>query len=294
MTPAERLAQVITALEGVGLPCLVMGGHAVRYYGLERNTNDFDLQLAPEAWDHLADRLRRSTLFAGKEPIEGPSWRPRSFRRFQIGLLPSGREEWLEFWKENHLLPAFAEGFARGETGPYGGRPIRFLALPDLLRTKETEREGDWDDIHYLEECHDARLAARTAAGDLEPALALAELRSRRGFETHLQAGRLANRDAVARALSLARLPMAQAFLLPFSSQTRELAALEVPLEPVVVQRLRTVTPASPLHLALVEAARRRYKQARQAADRADKQVAREAQERPCDDGPDWLAARRL
>ena len=37
-----RLAQVMTALEHAGLPCLVMGGHAVRYYGVGRNTIDFD------------------------------------------------------------------------------------------------------------------------------------------------------------------------------------------------------------------------------------------------------------
>jgi len=29
----ERLAAIVTALESVGLSCLVMGGHAVRYYG---------------------------------------------------------------------------------------------------------------------------------------------------------------------------------------------------------------------------------------------------------------------
>jgi hypothetical protein len=49
--PDERLAQIVMDLDGVGLSCLVMGGHAVRYYGLARTTNDFDLHLAPDGWD---------------------------------------------------------------------------------------------------------------------------------------------------------------------------------------------------------------------------------------------------
>ena len=47
MNPAERLAAIVSALEDVGAKCLVMGGHACRYYGIDRNTNDFDLHLAP-------------------------------------------------------------------------------------------------------------------------------------------------------------------------------------------------------------------------------------------------------
>src|SRR5262249_46295297 len=38
VNPEERLASIVSALESVGLTCLVMGGHAVRYYGLLRYT----------------------------------------------------------------------------------------------------------------------------------------------------------------------------------------------------------------------------------------------------------------
>ena len=48
----------------------VMGGHAVRYYGLDRNTNDFDLHLAPDCWDNLAFQLSQTPLFAGKPVIQ--------------------------------------------------------------------------------------------------------------------------------------------------------------------------------------------------------------------------------
>ncbi len=35
-------------------------------------------------------------------------WRSDDFARFEIGRLPDGREEWLEFWIRNHLLGDFA------------------------------------------------------------------------------------------------------------------------------------------------------------------------------------------
>lgn len=151
MTADERLAEIVTALESVGLTYLVMGGHAVRFYGLQRNTVDFDFHLAPDHWDDLPELLSRTPLFLGGQILEGDSWRLHAFRRFQIGRLPDGREEWLEFWRSNHQLPAFAELHARRETGLYGGRLLDFLPLPDLIRSKETERFSDWQDIEVLE-----------------------------------------------------------------------------------------------------------------------------------------------
>jgi len=44
-------------------------------------------------------------------------------------------------------------------------------------------------------------------------------------------------------------------------------------IEPVIENRLRIVSPASPLHLTLVEAVRRQYRLAAQAGDRADKEA---------------------
>jgi hypothetical protein len=104
VNPELRLAEVVTALEGVGISYLVMGGHAVRYYGVSRNTIDYDLHLSPADWDTLPVRLAQSTLFAGRQVIEGPTWRPQAFRRFLLGQLDDGRDEWLEFWHHNHLL----------------------------------------------------------------------------------------------------------------------------------------------------------------------------------------------
>jgi hypothetical protein len=54
VTSKSRLAEIMDALEAVGLACLVMGGHAIRFYGLDRNTVDFDLHLAPDGWERWA------------------------------------------------------------------------------------------------------------------------------------------------------------------------------------------------------------------------------------------------
>ncbi|MGP0066028.1 MAG: hypothetical protein ACLQGP_20815 [Isosphaeraceae bacterium] len=273
MNPESRLAEIVTALERVSVSCLVMGGHAVRYYGLRRDTIDFDLHLAPDGWDGLSAKLAGTPLFAGLPVHEGPSWRPRAFRRFQIGRLPDGREEWLEFWCGNHLLSPFSELHARREEGVYGGRTLSFLSLPDLIRSKETERAVDWQDIAVLEEFLDIRRLAQADLGKLVLSEVLGGIRSRRGLEAALRGRSLADVLVVERALKGASLAVAQAFLLPFAPTVMDLPATTPAIEPVILSRLRSVAPASPLHLALVEAVRRQYRLAAQAADKADKEA---------------------
>ena len=261
MTNETRLAAIIGELESAGLTCLVMGGHAVRYYGFHRDTNDFELHLAPDHWDNLTECLSRTRLFGGDSLVEGESWRPSAFRRFQVGTLASGQEEWLEFWMHNHLLAPFGEIFERREVGLYGGREISFLSLPDLIRSKETERKRDWEDIERLEGFNDARNFAAVAAGRLPLATALAELRSRRGFETAQQRGHLSDLEIVKLALESTRLSMTQAYLLPCCPQADPPLA-SVPIEPVLLNKLRVTPPASRMHLGLVEMIRRQYQRA--------------------------------
>lgn len=278
MNPEERLAAIITSLEAVGLSCLVMGGHAVRHYGLQRHTNDFDLTLAPEGWDDLLDRLGRTGLFPDGIPVEGNSWRPGAFRRFQIGRLADSQEEWLEFWKENHLLAPFPELFSRREVARYGGRELAFFGLRDLIRSKETERAKDWDDIAYLEEFQDARLHAGVIAGTIGLADALAQVRSRRGFDTYLAENSLNDPVAVRAALGRTTNPVTQAFFLPCAPDVVVLPSV-VEIEPLVERKLRSLPIASPLHRSLVEVVRRRYKVVCQDRDRADKEAIRAAQQ---------------
>lgn len=274
MTPDERLAAVVSVLESAGLTCLVMGGHAVRYYGFHRYTSDFDLHLSADGWDDLVERLNRSSLATAGPLPEGPSWRPHAFRRFQIGRLDDGREEWLEFWRENHLLDAFPTLHARRENGEYGGRALPFLGLADLIRSKETERESDWDDVLVLEEFLDARSFAALGAGSADPSTVMCGVRSRRGFERVFQAGLLGNPDVVRTASAATGHPVSWCYLAPFAPGIPD-PPPEFGIEPVVVARLRTAGPGSPLHLSLVEIARRRFKARCQAADASNKQAIR-------------------
>jgi hypothetical protein len=219
--------------------------------------------------------LSRSPLFGGQPVAEGPSWRANAFKRFRIGALPDGRDEWLGFWCENHLLAPASELLARAERGRYGNRDIAFLGLPDLIRSKETEGDVDWQDVNMLEEFLDARLLARLGRGEVDLVAALAQLRSRAGFGDYLRSGALADKKAVAAALARATNPITQAYLIPIAPEVELSAASILPIEPVVLIRLRSLEAGAPLHLALVEVVRRRYILFRKEIDRRDKEAIR-------------------
>ena len=267
MNAAARLAEIAAALTELGLRFLVMGGHAVRHYGVERNTLDYDLHLGVDSLAELPATLRRSPRLAAWIEGEGPSWRPEDFRRFIVGRLPDGQEERLEFWRRNHLLPPFAEADARREEGECAGAQLPFLALPDLIRSKETERESDWQDIALLEEIHDARLLANGGqpGGVIQ---ALTQGRSQRGFARARQAGLLDDSAVVAAAWRQVAHPISAAFIAPGQRPVEDR-----PLFPsAFAAALHEATPGGARHLALVEAVRRWHKQNCLLADRADKQ----------------------
>jgi hypothetical protein len=265
LTGEERAAELHGLVVEIGFRCLVLGGHAVRYYGLDRRTIDFDFQLAiePDQWPELARKLAETKRLA--EVVEGPTFRPADFRRFIVGRLPDGREERLEFWRANHLLPPFEQAWSRREEGEYGGAVLPFLGLSDLIRSKETERDDDWSDVKILEEILDERALARASDPEGVEA-ALSGLRSRRGFELASSRGLLADRDRIAVAFARTSHVVTRAFLSPFLQH----AAVT---DDLLARALAAVPPGSGKHLALVEAARNRYRAAAAAADRADKQL---------------------
>jgi hypothetical protein len=202
---------------------------------------------------------------------EGPSWRPNDFVRFEIGKLPDGREEWLEFWVRNHLLPDYVELASRKEIGVYGGETISFLSLADLLRSKETERESDWADIALLEEIQDARnLSAAFDRVGLERFLS--ELRSRRGFERGMTAGCFADRAAVERSATKAQHPVAFAFLAPLVKHLPQSAQPQPAIDSALLSKLFDTTFGDARHLAMVEIVRRGHKRRAMETDRQDKQ----------------------
>jgi hypothetical protein len=271
----QRLAQLAEELQSVGLESLVMGGHAVRYYGVDRNTIDYDFCTAATSVREVKDRLLRSDIL--RPAKEGPSWRPEDFARFEVGRLPDGREEWLEVWLHNHLLPDFAQLRSRQERGTYGGREVAFVSLTDLLRSKETERESDWQDIGLLEEVQDARnLSAAVAAAGARSGASLefflSRLRCRRGFDRAKSLGLFGDNAVVHAAIGRCEHPVSFAWLLPLAPHAPQPGSLTTRVDESFVQKLRGVAFATPNHVALVEVVRRAYKRWAMEADRRDKQ----------------------
>src|SRR5271157_5019482 len=99
----------MTALEHAGLPCLVMGGHAVRYYGVGRNTIDFDFYVSAPSMQDVRATVATLQETAMLTTREGPSWPREVFARSGMGGLPEGQEEGPNFGPQNHRPPGSAD-----------------------------------------------------------------------------------------------------------------------------------------------------------------------------------------
>src|SRR5262245_47018435 len=97
MNIEQHLTEIVAALNELKVRHLVMGGHAVRYYGFNRDTTDHDLHISAAAGDKLTEILSQTALFAAGTPVEAARWRGEDFRRFVLGKLPDEKEELLEF-----------------------------------------------------------------------------------------------------------------------------------------------------------------------------------------------------
>ena len=204
---------------------------------------------------------------------EGNSWRADAFRRYKVGVFTDGEDEWLDCWRSNHLLAPFAGLFPRRTVGVYGGRPLPFLGLADLIRSKETEQTKNWLDIDYLQEALDETTLSAVRAGTVTAVDGLSRLRSRRGYDSAVATGLLVSTADVRQALSRATNPITQAYLLPHAPDA-PVAPASVPIEPMPLDRLRQSVPGSRLQPGLIELVRRRDRAAREDQDKADKQAA--------------------
>ena len=199
---------------------------------------------------------------------------PRRSPRFVVGTLPDGREERLELWLRNHLLDDYAALAARSERAEVDGRPVAYLSLPDLIRSKETEREGDWQDVALLEEILDQRTLAAARRGEVAPSGAAGLIRSRRGFAEARAAGVYADPPALPAAARACRHPVPLAYLaplLPASDRASALAAFPALADPPVAEPLAGVPFGGDRHVGLVEVVRRRYRRDAMERDRREK-----------------------
>lgn len=268
MNPDQKLALLAQLINDSGMNALVMGGHAVRYYGIDRNTADFDMVAGTSSPTELRKKLAEIPMLASAKEV--PVWRTNDFARFEIGTLPDGRQELLEFWLQNHLLPDFATLNSRAEVGNYGGSLVAFLSLDDLLRSKETERESDWQDISLLEEIRDARLFAK-ATDDNGIVRALANVRSRRGLERLDTSGLLVDSNLIDQAIQQCTHPVTFTMLSPLSPAS-EAKQLMTTIEPTSLAALRRAPFRASIHLGVVEVVRRSYKRQAMEEDRLDKE----------------------
>jgi hypothetical protein len=269
VTAEQKLARIYRVLANAGIETLVMGGHAARYYGVSRNTVDFDLVTAICTPEELHSRV---PLIAALGPLrQEPAWRKHDFVRYEIGKLDDGREEWLEFWLHNHLLDEFPRLKYRAETGQYGGEQLAFLGLSDLIRSKETERESDWKDIELLEEICDERAWAKASSDPLMWAPYLSTVRSRRAMDLAVEKQLVKTNAVVEDAFVRSEQPVPAAFLFPYVNDQRLRQTTSI-LSSTFKSLLSNVEGGSPKHFLLIEVVRRDYKRRAMERDRADKQ----------------------
>jgi hypothetical protein len=267
LTSDQHLARIVESLHENGIDVLVMGGHAVRYYGVSRNTVDFDLVTSVVSPDLLRTKL--ASIQTLSHALPEPVWRSRDFARFEVGRLADGRSEYLEFWLRNHLLDDFSKLKGRAEVGMYGGKEMRFLSLGDLIRSKETERESDWADISLLEEIQDGRLLAAYQRGAAALPAVLSQLRSRRGMDEAIGRRLLVDSSVVDQAIAAVDNFVTFAFLLPFASKPQSpFAHVAAPW----MTALLAAKAGTPRHSVMIEVARRAYRRQAVETDRADKQ----------------------
>lgn len=171
MTRLEAaLAEVVSVLDGVGIPYALIGGLAVSLWGEVRATLDIDLALwvnedrIPETVNALCARLAPLP----KDPVGFV----QSTRVLPV-MTSQGVRADLIFG----ALPAERELVERARERDARGLRVRVASLEDLLLTKlASERQRDYDDARRLLK----RFGASLDAGYLRPrAEALAEALAR-------------------------------------------------------------------------------------------------------------------
>lgn len=111
---ARMVTHIAHSLQDTGRDALVMGGNAVRYYGVDRNTVDFDLVTSVASPDELRSRLNAIPGFETLKEI--PAWRRGDFARFdRLGATTSS----------THFRCLHPLRFVRGLGGRRGNARLR-------------------------------------------------------------------------------------------------------------------------------------------------------------------------
>jgi hypothetical protein len=139
---------------------LVIGGQACIFYGGAEFSRDLDLAVLVSARN--LDRLRRALDLLDARPVYVPDLSEEvlaaghacHFRCYAEGLLDlrldvmgrmRGTEDFEALWAR------------RNDVAIEGGLSVPVLSLPDLVRTKKTQRDKDWPMIRRLVEADKAQ-----------------------------------------------------------------------------------------------------------------------------------------
>ncbi len=144
---SEDFREFLTCLNAAGVEYLVVGGHAVAYYGYVRPTRDLDVWVAvsPNNAERLVQAVK--SFFAGAE-LTGlsPEWFLDAENVTRFGAVPNLIE----------ILPKvsggeFASAFARRVTTEVDGQKMNLIGLDDLLANKRASaRLKDLADVEQL------------------------------------------------------------------------------------------------------------------------------------------------
>lgn len=135
--PIQRLLlEAVDVVEGLKFPYMIMGGFAVRTWGVPRPTYDADL--AVEAAD---DELPRLTEGFGRAGFDVPQEHQKGFTDVVSGMkkFKVTRFEGRTVWEVDVFLvrtPLLESALARRRTASFAGRQVSVMAPEDLILLK--------------------------------------------------------------------------------------------------------------------------------------------------------------
>ena len=173
--PYPELVQLVDRLQRRGLDPLVMGGHAVRHYGvIDRTTSDFDFKIGPDDAERLRQEPRlltpdgpagvgavgdAGTAVGGAGVLDAEHWRSGRMVTYHV---PTGRQvqvgggaqqdvrRKVDFWIDSPAIAADQPALRRraevvGYGLPGGGTvQVAYLGLSDLIDSPRRTGRRTW------------------------------------------------------------------------------------------------------------------------------------------------------
>ena len=151
---SEDFRDFLNCLNEAGVEYLIVGGHAVAYYGYVRPTRDMDVWVAvsPKNAQRIVQAVR--SFFGVELAGLAKEWFLDTENVTRFGAVPNLIE----------ILPKisgreFASAYSQRVTAEIDGQKVHLISLPDLLANKQASaRPKDLADLHeFYPLSHDPR-----------------------------------------------------------------------------------------------------------------------------------------